>query len=163
MSEATATYSPDQRDRLEAQLFSVLESLRQVSTSSSEVALAASRFPELKELRDRLADVRSDLNDLVLSPPEDASAVEGWRRTLVELADDRDRLTRELRIELVKREVFTDTVTSESVAKGLEKGSVVVSFLRLRSTTCTSAASASSRVPTKTATRSASARPHRST
>ena len=61
-------------------LFSVLESLRQVSTSSSEVALTVSIFPELKELRDRLIDARTALNDLGFAPPEEASGVESWAR-----------------------------------------------------------------------------------
>jgi len=115
---------------LDGSLFSVLENLRLVSTSSSELAFAVSRSPELKELRDRLGNARSQLNDLALSPPEAFSALEPWRKELVELADGRDRLERELRSGLAEKGVFTQTPTSEEVGGVLAEGSALIGFLR---------------------------------
>ena len=126
-SEVTVSDPPDP---LDAEIFAVLESLRLVSTSSSEVALATTRFPGLKHIRNRLADARTALNDLGLSPPDEASALENWRMTLVKLADDRDELERELRSRLAEKGVFTSMITSAAVARALEDGTAVVTLFR---------------------------------
>ena len=115
---------------LDGSLFSVLENLRLVSTSSTELAFAVSRSPELKELRDRLGNARSQLHDLALSPPEELSALEPWRKELVELATGRDFLERELRSGLAEKGVFTLTPTSEDVGGVLAEGSALIGFLR---------------------------------
>ncbi len=127
---SVALFLAEETSDLDGLLFSVLENLRLVSTSSSELALAVSRFPEMKELRDRLAKARGELNDLALSPPEETSALEPWRKELVELADDRDGLERKLRSGLAEKGVFTQTPTSEDVADVLTEGAVLISFLR---------------------------------
>ena len=121
---------PDAQSRSDGLLFSVLEGLRLVSMSSGEVALAIARFPELKELHDRVADIRRALNDLALVPPAEESKLETWRKQLVEIANERDGLERELRSQLSAKGVFVEMSTHEGVAKGLEEDSALVSYFR---------------------------------
>jgi CHAT domain-containing protein len=120
----------EERAGPEPALFAVLENLRAVSTSSSEVALAAVRHPQLGELRARIARARGALSDHVAAVPEDAEALEAWRKGIVELADDRDRVERELRAGLAERGVVFAEIDAGTVARGLEGGAVLVSFFR---------------------------------
>jgi CHAT domain-containing protein len=108
----------------------VLENLRAVSTSSSEVALAAARHPELGELRAQVAQARGALSDHVAAVPEDGEALEAWRKQIVEFADERDRLERELRAGLAERGMVFAEIDAEAVARGLEGGGALVSFFR---------------------------------
>ena len=111
-------------------LFSLLESLRQVSTTSTEVAQAVSKSPALRGRRDRLGNARAALSDHGSAPPADAKAVDDWRARLVELAGERDRYERELREALVEADVLTSTPTSEAIAARLEQGAAWVSYYR---------------------------------
>jgi CHAT domain-containing protein len=111
-------------------LFSVLESLRLISTSSSEVSGARSRHPDLEELHGRLGFVRGELNDLGLTPPDEAAALEAWCKEVLELSEERDRLEQKLRTALAKRNVFTETPTSDLVAAALDPDSISISYLR---------------------------------
>lgn len=118
--------------RLNSELFLALEGLRLVSTGSSRVAIAASRSPELDRLRRREAAARGALNDWALSPPREASLAEGWREKLVELAVARDRLQRELRVQLAERGILTETSSLQAVTDGLAEDSALVTFFRYR-------------------------------
>lgn len=125
------TGSDDDEDAgLAAELFETVACLRQVSTSTSAVAIAAGRDPEVARLRERVSETRSRLNALGLAPPERSSEVEAWRNELVELAEERDRLERELRRSLSSQGIFTDWPTARAVARSLAPDSAFVSFLR---------------------------------
>jgi CHAT domain-containing protein len=120
----------EERAGLEPELFTVLENLRAVSTSSSEVALAAARHPELGKLRAQVARARGALSDHVAAAPDEPEALEAWRKRIVELADERDRLERELRAGLAERGVVFADIDAEAVARGLGEGGALVSFFR---------------------------------
>lgn len=120
----------DGSDGLLGEVFAVLETLRQVSTSSSEMALAVSRSPQLKDLQDRLTDLRGELNDLVLSPPTSATDLEAWRADLYSRANARDELQRALRTRLAEEGVFNAAITGARVAAALDEHSGAVSFFR---------------------------------
>ena len=112
------------------EVFVTLASLRLVSTSSREVALAAAGSPQLEQLRARATDARRRLNDLSSSPPESAAELEAWRQELVEQADERDRLERALRRHLAEEGVGSQLPSVASIAQGLPEDGALISFLR---------------------------------
>ena len=116
-------------DSLDPLLFEVFETLRAVTDQSARLARAVGRFPELEQKRSRLLAVRSTLNDLGVSPPAEATALEAWREELLTLAERRDQLERELRSALVERGVSAKSLTCAEVAGGLEPNAALISFL----------------------------------
>ena len=107
-------------------LFAVLENLRLVSTTSSEVALAVQRHPEeLGDLAKRVAHARWGLSRAVDSLVEDPSP-----SRIFEASEERDLAERELRRALEELGVFQDTVTAEDVGASLGKQAALVSYFR---------------------------------
>jgi len=117
------------RGPLDAALFSSLETLRMVSTASSSVAIASARSPRLRGIRDRLTHTRRQLNDLSLYPPE--GDLDVWRKTMLELSGERDRLGRELR-SLLAPQSKDLLPTVERAARSLAPGDLLVSFFRYK-------------------------------
>jgi len=115
---------------LDGVLLAALEELRLASVAGSESAHALSERPELAELARDVAQRRARLNDVAAAAPEDGTAVEGWRRSLVALAEERDGAERELRRELAEAGAFVGEVDTQAVAKRLAPGVALASFLR---------------------------------
>lgn len=115
-----------------ARLFSAFESLRLVSTDSSEIALAADRDPGLRDLCEHVARVRRELGELGASPPASPAELEAWRQHLLELGEDRDALQRELRTRLAESGVELAAPTVEAVARALPHGQIFVSLFSYR-------------------------------
>ena len=117
---------------LDPLIFSALESLRSISVSSPEVALAARADPELATLRDSIAQVRQQVSQTSAAPPEAEAAMEAWRAHLFALSEDRDQLQAELRESLALRGLEFRVVTAEAIANQLGEDSAVVSFFRYK-------------------------------
>lgn len=115
---------------LQAQIFSVLESLRHVAVSSTETAHALTTRPDLKQVQGEVADLRAQLNDLVVgggAPDEDDPT---RRRRVQHLAFERDRLERSIRRELSGTGAFVGAIDARQIAAELEPDGVVLSFFR---------------------------------
>ncbi|MEQ8763123.1 MAG: CHAT domain-containing tetratricopeptide repeat protein [Planctomycetota bacterium] len=121
------TTTPDS-DPFEPMLFEVLESLRAVAMGSEEIAWASARSPELSELRSRLTEVGSELSSLVLAAPKTSEPVEGWRKRIFALSNQRDQIQRELLSRLASRGLVVDRPTITRVAEGLSEDSGLVSY-----------------------------------
>ncbi|MEM9799260.1 MAG: CHAT domain-containing tetratricopeptide repeat protein [Planctomycetota bacterium] len=111
----------------EAELFTSLESLRAVSTASTEVAVASNRHPELAELRAAVAKARSAVNEQRLSDP--GEEVDGWRAELVARSLERDRLEGELRTSLEEVGLERSLIRAEDVAAALDPDAIAIAFL----------------------------------
>jgi len=122
---------------LEPALFATLESLRLASVASAEAAHALAEHPELAALAARAAASRTRLNDLSLDKPEleageesEDGTVESWRRTLLQLAEERDLVERELRVKLAETGTFVGEIDAPTLGSRLVAGSATVSFLK---------------------------------
>jgi len=122
--------SSDAGPGLEPELFATLEDLRLASVASSESAHALAARPELAELARAVAELRSRLNDLAASGAKDQESVEDWRKSVLELAEERDRAERELRRKLAEAGAFVEEIDARSVAGRLAPAAAVASFLR---------------------------------
>ncbi len=122
--------SADSESGLEPELFSTLESLRLASVASAEAAHALAERPELDALARELAATRARLGDVAATGPKDEGSVDAWRRSLVELAEERDRVERDLRRRLAEAGVFDGEVDAAAVAARLGAKAALASFLR---------------------------------
>jgi CHAT domain-containing protein len=122
--------SADSGPGLEPVLFTTLESLRLASVASVEAAHVQAANPELTELARGLAKTRTRLNDLAAAGAKDEASLEGWRRSLLGLAEERDRAERVFRGKLADAGAFVGEVDAKSVAARLASREAVASFLR---------------------------------
>lgn len=118
------------RRELDELLFRTLESLRAVSTTSSALARAAARRPELSELRESLARTRSRLHDLGASIPSEEAALASWRSDLQRLNDERDRQERELRALVLGGETRGTVPDVATLAASLAPDELLANFFR---------------------------------
>jgi len=124
-------------ESLHRALLRTLECLRLASTSSPEISRAARRVPELGAALADLARIRRDLAAASQGPSTTAMGigaeeVEKWRRHLVDLADERDRLQRVIRVQLEELGMRSEMPTVPELASALEDDTALVSFLRYR-------------------------------
>ncbi len=120
----------DSAGPLRSELFATLESLRQVSIASAEVALALEVRPELAEKQQVIAQKRAQLNDLVASGPAEGEDIQKWEAEIKNAVSERDRLEWELRADLAKAVVFVEVIEPASIAKALSSDAVAISYLR---------------------------------
>jgi len=131
LSEALfLSQSVDPEHTLEPELLATLESLRLASVASAEVAQALTANPELAQEVRGVAEVRSQLNDLVTAGPEGQDAAESWRAELLRLSEERDRAERALRKRLGEAGAFVGELDAKSLAQRLASGASAVSYLR---------------------------------
>ncbi len=114
---------------LEADFFATLESLRLASVASGEAAHALAEQPELAALARGAAQTRRRMNDLVTAAGGGGS-LQGWREEILELAEERDRVERELRSRLAASGAFVGEIDARIVAARLAPRSALASFLR---------------------------------
>jgi CHAT domain-containing protein/tetratricopeptide (TPR) repeat protein len=117
-------------EALDDLLFAALESLREASTAQASAARAASSDAELGESLAALNRVRRDLAEMSQVGPASAAGVETWRSALFELAEERDRLQRDVRKALVASGVVTEMPSAALVASGLAPNAALVSFFK---------------------------------
>ncbi len=123
---------------LDSELFETVESLRLVSITSAETAHAFATQPDLAEIAARATEARARLSQLAVAATDRARPVEGsiedavedWRKSLLELAEERDRAERALRGKLAEVGAFVEDIDATAVRARLTEGTAVVSFLR---------------------------------
>jgi CHAT domain-containing protein len=117
---------------LSSELLVSLESLRLVSTASSEVARAAARGAdaELEDARTALARIAREITDASHTAPTDATALEEWRSRLSKLSEERDRLQSDIRRRLDALGLGFDMPTVASIAAGIEESGAYVGYWR---------------------------------
>lgn len=125
-----SSVASDTEPRLEPELFATLESLRLASVASAEAAHATAADPALAEEARRIAALRARLHDHVAGFPGGADAVEDWHRTLVALAEERDRAEGGLRRKLAEAGVFDGEADAVAVAARLGQDEAAASCLR---------------------------------
>ena len=117
---------------LDPLIFSVLESLRSVSTSSPAISRASVAYPELATLLISIAQIRHELSWTTSTHPEGVAAMDTWRKQIFSLSEERDKLQGELREYLAGRGLEFEPVTVKGVARRLERDSALISFLRYK-------------------------------
>jgi tetratricopeptide (TPR) repeat protein len=127
---ATEPTSHCKTDALWPDVFAALESLRAVATNSSRVALMASRLEDVVALREKLLRVRAMLANTTLSAPTHEAAVDDWRRQILDLAEERDRLEYLVLSKFAEHGVAIEQPTVDAVAGGLRPSAAYVSYLR---------------------------------
>jgi tetratricopeptide (TPR) repeat protein len=115
---------------LDRDLVVALEGLRLVSTTSAETARMASRVPGVEEQRAQLVRVGGELAELSRSAPTRRRDVEEWRSRLQTLAEERDRLARELRTQLQRHGIQVALPSVESIAEACAGEAVHVGYWR---------------------------------
>ncbi len=116
-------------------LFQSLELLRGVSIGSGATMRAATKRPELAGLLTSLESARAAVSDHRLSPPSaddrgEESELESWRAELIQLAEHRDALEKEVRGALADVGLDPVSPSAERVALGLGSDAVLIGFFR---------------------------------
>jgi CHAT domain-containing protein/tetratricopeptide (TPR) repeat protein len=120
----------DPEGRLDASLFTTLESLRAVSVAGPEVAHATSSRPDLEPLRRRIAALREEMSALAAAAPADGGELDTWRGSIGDLSRERDQAEFELRQALAEGGTWVGEIDAQAVGRGLGEGAVAVSYLR---------------------------------